>query len=637
MSYIQEGFKSWWNLVRFIAYFFSLRISFSSLFAGWQRDTADEREEWWERIILRLILIAWGFIIRSVVIIVGVIALIAAVPFLPILIILPIRLSYERLIRVGAIGKSWAYGNTPTLHKYGQVLYRGADKKIYGRDATIELMTMALSRQEHNNVLLVGAPGSGRETLVAQFAKNVYRGLVPDRLKNKQVIEVPLEGTPEARLEKMLDEAVTAGNVILVLHDPEKYDGMLSRIEPLLAAPELEVIVITTNEKYHSVWKKHEEIIRYFERIELESLKTEDTLAFIRELAAERYSGVKFGEGVFEEIVKRTDELQHQSTQPEKSIHLLENLAVNAKEVTVNDVQRVISEMTGVPVGAIDRDEKQILLNLEEVLRTEIVGQDGAVRDVAAALRRARAGIGSKEKPIGTFLFLGPTGSGKTHTGKTLARHYFGADGSMARFDMSEFALADTASSFIERLAISVEEQPFGLLFLDELEKADRVIWNTLLQVLDEGRLTTQEGRVVSFQNNIIIATSNAGTDFLEQNPESDKKALVQHLVAEHIFSPEFLNRFDDVVVFRPLTPKDAESVARLLLIELNARLSAERGVTVRATDGLIQELVNIGYSKEQGARALRRTVQDKIENYVADAILKDAAPPGTEITIEHL
>lgn len=635
-SFLRSGFRSWWNVVCFIAYFFSIGILLKTLFSGWRRDSSSERE-WWERLILDAIIIIIGLIIRLVIIALGLVALLFSLPLLPILLIIPIRFSYERLVTIGSIGKSWAYGGSPVLHRYGRALYRGPDKKLYGRGETLDFIIRVLSRDDQDNVLIVGAPGSGRETLVAQFAKSVYRGLVPPRLRNREVIEIPLADMPASALAKIFDEARVAGNIILVLRDLEKYDGMFERIMPLLAAPELEIIAITSLEGYHAAWKQNADIMRYFERVEVPPLEHKDTLAFLADTARERYGDVHFEDGALEEIVRRTDELIQHVPQPEKSIDLLETLVANAEEVTIRDVHRILSQETGVPVGTLERDEKQILLHLEDMLRTEIVGQEEAVCDIASALRRARAGVASREKPIGTFLFLGPTGSGKTHTGKMLAKHYFGGDGNMVRFDMSEFAIEESAAMFIERLAVAIEEQPFGLLFFDELEKAHRAVWNILLQVLDEGRLSTRVGRTISFKNNIIIATSNAGTALIQKNPQTTKDDLMQYLIRERLFSPEFLNRFDDIVVFRALSKQDSEAVTRLLLQELNVRLLRERGVSVQITDTLVRALVETGYSEENGARALRRAVQEKVENAVAEMILKDQAPLGTALVIEQL
>lgn len=637
LSYVHSGFRSWWNVVRFIAYFFSFKILFKTLFAGWMRDSSDERKEWWERMVLGVIITLIGFFIRLIVLTLGLFVLVCSIPLLPILLIIPIRFSYEQLVKIGSIGKSWSYGGSSTLHKYGVPLYRGPDKKLYGREETVTLIARVLSRDDNDNVLLVGDPGAGKETLVTQFAKNVYRGLVPPKLQNREVIELRLADMSMDVLQKMFDEAMKAGNIVLVLHDLEKHEEMFGYLMPLFPAPELEIIAITSFEGYHTVWKQHAEVMRYFERVEVPPLKDEETLAFLKDMVIERYAKIHFEEGVLEEVIRRTNELVQHALQPGKSVDLIEDLVVNAKEVTIKDVHRVLSQETGVPIGALERDEKQILLQLEDVLRTEIIGQEEAVHDIASALRRARTGIASKEKPIGTFLFLGPTGSGKTHTGKMLAKHYFGSTGSMVRFDMSEFANEESTPAFIERLTVSVEEQPFGLLFFDELEKANRAIWNTLLQVLDEGRLSTQNGRTVSFKNNIIIATSNAGTVLIQQNPQTTKDELMRSIIQERLFSPEFLNRFDDIVLFHPLSKQDSEAVTRLLLEELNARMLQERGVTVQITDTLVHALVEAGYNEEYGARALRRTVQEKIENIVADMILKDQAVPGTALVIDHL
>ena len=633
LTYLIAGLKSWWNVFRFLLYFFSVKILLTTLFSGWQRDT-NEGRQWWERLILGTVAIIFGVITRLIVLSIGLVALLLSLLLLPVLLVIPVRFSYENLVRIGSIGKSWAYGSSPTLHRLGIALYKGRDKKLYGREETIALMTRILCRKEKDNVLLVSEPGVGKETMLSQFAKDVYRGLVPAELRNRQVIEIPIADMPIETLKRMFAEARTAGNIIAVLHEPEKYQGMLDEILPLLAASELQVIAVTSFDGYVGSWKEREDVLRFFEKVDVPPLSAAQTTELLGDYVRDAYRAVRFEEGVLEEIVRRTDELIQAKPQPEKSLDLLHELVVNAEEVTIKDVDRALSQKTGVPLGVLEHDEKQTLLTLEETLRTEIVGQEEAIHDVAAALRRARTGVASKDKPIGSFLFLGPTGSGKTYTAKMLARHYFGGDSVMIRFDMSEFALPESETAFIARLALAVEENPFGLLFFDELEKADRVIWNALLQVLDEGRLTTGAGHTVSCKNTIIIATSNAGTTLIEEHPETTKEALTAFLIGEHLFSPEFLNRFDGVVLFHPLNREDAAAVTRLLLNDLNDRLLQERGVTVEITDSLVQGLVDAGFDQKNGARALRRAVQDRVENAVADAILHDQAVPGTRLTI---
>jgi len=632
-NYIAARFASWWSVVRFVAYFFSIELLARTLFSGWRRDASPEYE-WWERFILNTLVIVIGLFIRTVVIAVGIVALLCSCALLPVLLIVPLDIRYERLVRIGSIGRSWAYGSAPTLHRLGIALYRSREVKLYGRDETVALMTRILARGEKDNVLLVGGPGTGKETLLQQFAKNVYWGLVPAVLKNREVIEIPIADTPADVLQRMFAEAQRAGNIIAVLHEPEKYPGVLDALLPLLAATELQVIAATSFEGYVASWKGRADLIRFFERVDVPPLTAAATLEFLTDYVREKHRALQLEEGALEEIVRRTDELVQTKVQPEKSLDLLEELAVGAPRITIADIDHLLSQKTGVPLGAIQRDEKQILLTLEDALSKEIVGQGEAVRDVAAALRRARTSVASKRKPIGSFLFFGPTGSGKTHTAKMLAKHYFGGEGIMTRFDMSEFALAESAPAFIGRLTLSIEEHPFGLLFFDELEKADRAVWNTLLQVLDEGRLTTRAGQTVSFVNTIIIATSNAGTALIEEHPGTAKDAFMAFLIRERLFSPEFLNRFDDIVLFHPLSQEDAGVVTRLLLAELNERLMREHGVTVEVTDSLVQELVARGFDQKNGARALRRAVQDRVENAVADALLRDQAAPGSRLTI---
>ncbi|HQT91979.1 MAG TPA: hypothetical protein PL001_08115, partial [Candidatus Kryptobacter bacterium] len=331
----------------------------ATLFSGWQRDTNDGRE-WWERLILGTVTTIFGLVARLIVIVIGLLALLLSFALLPVLLVIPIRFSYEKLVKMGSVGRSWAYGLSPTLHKFGIVLYKGRDKKLYGREETVALMTRVLCREEKDNVLLVGEPGTGKETILSQFAKEVYRGLVPAKLQNRQGIEIPLADTSVATLKQMFTEAQSAGNIIAVLHEPEKYQGMLDEILPLLAAAELQVIVATSFDGYVGSWKGREDILRYFERVDIPPLSDSQTLEFLKDYAGENYRSIRFEEGVLEEIIRRSDELIQRKPQPEKSLDLLEELVVGAKEVTIQDVDHALSQKTGVPLGLLERDEKEV-------------------------------------------------------------------------------------------------------------------------------------------------------------------------------------------------------------------------------------------------------------------------------------
>ncbi len=263
-----------------------------------------------------------------------------------------------------------------------------------------------------------------------------------------------------------------------------------------------------------------------------------------------------------------------------------------------------------------------MLVDLEKIMRSKIIGQDEAVKDVSESFRRLRTGVADPSKPAGAFLFLGPTGVGKTYTAKILAESYFGSKNSMVRFDMSEFSMPDSLGIFSDRLASVIEENPLSLVFFDELEKSNRAIHHLLLQVLDEGRLTRSSGRVASFKDSIIIATSNAGSAEIIANPNIDKKTLMDGLIRGNVFAPEFFNRFSSVVLFKPLNKAEVRSVAVLLLQELGERLMADKQIKLIITDALIDKVAEAGFDPEFGARPIHRAIEDIVENKVADYIV---------------
>jgi len=262
------------------------------------------------------------------------------------------------------------------------------------------------------------------------------------------------------------------------------------------------------------------------------------------------------------------------------------------------------------------------LIGLEEKMRNKIIGQDEAVKDVSESLRRLRTGISDPSKPAGSFLFLGPTGVGKTYTAKILAESYFGHKNAMIRFDMSEFSLSNSVNLFTDRLASVIEENPLSLVFFDELEKANRAIHHLLLQVLDEGRLTRGSGRVASFKDSIIIATSNAGSADIIANPLIDKKTLIDNLIHEEIFAPEFLNRWSGIVLFKPLSEAEVRKVAELMLNEFQERLFEDKKIKLQITDALIDKIASAGFDREFGARPIKRAIEEIVENKVADYIM---------------
>jgi ATP-dependent Clp protease ATP-binding subunit ClpC len=307
-----------------------------------------------------------------------------------------------------------------------------------------------------------------------------------------------------------------------------------------------------------------------------------------------------------------------------------------------------LSEKTKIPIGDIKKEEKDKLKRLEEILHQRIVNQELAVNQIAKAMRRARLGIAKRNKPIGTFLFMGPTGVGKTETAKALAESYYGAEERMIRFDMSEYQGGDAIKMVLGSsetgepglIASAIRKNPFSLLLLDEIEKAHREILNLFLVMLDEGFFTDAFGRKIDCRNLMIIGTSNAGGELIRQEinkgtPEEQLRDKVLDFVQrEGIFTPEFLNRFDAVVVYRPLTKEHLRAVAKLLLGRLNKRLE-EKDLSLKITDSLVEKVVEMGYSPTLGARPMNRVIQDKIEDQIAQRILTGELKRGQEVEVE--
>jgi len=309
-------------------------------------------------------------------------------------------------------------------------------------------------------------------------------------------------------------------------------------------------------------------------------------------------------------------------------------------------VAKIITEKTRIPVGEIEVREREILLNLEDLIHRRIINQEEAVKEVSAALRRSRAEVTARKGPMGCFLFLGPTGVGKTETSKALSEIYFGSEERTIRLDMPEFQSVSDISRLIGSpgeeglLTTKVREAPFSLVLLDEIEKAHPNILNLFLQVLDEGYLTDGLGRKVDFKNSIIVATSNAGylliLEAIKQGVEWSqvKEKLLDELFEKAIFRPEFINRFDAVVVFRPLTKENLLDIAGLLLTKLKENL-AQKDIEFSITDSLKEKIVELGYNPVFGAREMRRVIQDKVENILAQAILSGKLKRGDKVEID--
>jgi ATP-dependent Clp protease ATP-binding subunit ClpA len=618
---MREGIQSWKNLVIYAFNAFSIPLLFGTLFSPWKMDNnAGSHVSILEKVVFYIFSRILGFIARTILIIIGLVFTILAILTFPIFFFLPIKISSEALQNLGSFGASLSYGDTYTLNSHSREVFGSSGDKMYGKEKALRMIERGLSKENNHNKLLVGNAGVGKSTLVSHLGRLGQSGLSFPGIRHHRVVELNTEGLSLLDFDKSLNEAARAGNVILVIENIHLYESLYERLVPYLNMPHLGIIATTDLSNYDQVLKNHPEFLSKFEKVDILETNEEETVAILTNKS--RNLSIHIDKDAIEEIVRLADRLIGNQPEPIKSLLILEELQTLGKKITVTDVRQVVSDKTNIPIGDLGADEKKVLIGLEDSMKKKIVGQDEAVKDVAEALRRLRTGISDHSKPAGSFLFLGPTGVGKTYTAKILAESYFGRKNSMIRFDMSEFSSGSSMTAFTDRLTGAIEEAPLSLIFFDELEKANPLIHNLLLQVLDEGRLTRSSGREASFRDALIIATSNAGSADIIANPVIDKKVLINNLIKDNIFAPEFLNRFNDIILFEPLNQGEARQITVLLLQEFAESLFNDKKITLDITDALIDKISAAGYDPEFGARPIKRAIEEIVENKVAEYII---------------
>ena len=580
--------------------------------------------------------------------------------------------SLENLLRQPPIGRDWIYGYARHLTSFAVNLtdkmeMASPKMRLIRRKKEMDQMEQGLARSGVNNVLLVGEEGVGRENIILDFAEMIAKGRALPQLNYKKVFELNLgliagsskEITDVQNiLTATLNEAVRAGNVILVLKDFHNFIGEISgmgRIDvsevlvPYLKSSSIQVIATTNPVNFHKFIEQRSELTNVLERINVVEPSVDQTIKILEEAvpAFESKQRILITYGAIKEIVSGADKFIRTAPFPEKAFDLLTEVishVVNRKDriITKKEVNEVISQKTGISLGPVAGKEKDKLIRLEEFMHKEVVGQDRAVQVVASAMRRLRTGLSKRGKPAGVFLFVGPTGVGKTLTAKVLAKIYFGSADRMLRFDMSEYQNQESLDRFIGstrnnepgQFVTAVRDNPFSLILLDEIEKADKNIFNIFLQVFDEGHLTDVFGRRINFEQNIIIATSNAGADFIRDlikqglDPSMEKERLIDVLIREHHFKPELLNRFDEIVTFHPLSQEQVGKITTILLDSLSARLK-DQGYLFKPTQDVADYVAKAGFDPQFGARPMERVIRDKVESAIAKKILDGSISKG--------
>jgi len=589
-------------------------------------------------------------------------------------------LNPNQIKTTGGIAKDWASGYTPFMDEYSNDLTdlvnrQDMDMVFKAHKDVIQKIETILARNGRHNVLLLGAPGVGKRNTILGFSREILIGKTLRPLAHKRVVELDINrilagpqgpGALEERLVQIFSQAINAGNVIIFLDQIERLldagkgeAGAVNASQvllPFLSSNRLQLVATTSPGAYHHFTINHPELTDAFEKIEVAEPSAQQILRVLEETATEmeiRYN-MMITFNAIREIIRQGDRLIPNKNFPQKGIDLMDEIGAYCSQaglrvVTREIVDQYLSKKTKIPVGATEENQKVMLLNLEKIIHQEIINQDSAVSQVASSLRRASSGVSRQNRPMGNFLFMGPTGVGKTALSKALAKSFFGSPKNMLRFDMSEYQEIDDIERLIGSetagapglLTSQIAEHPYTLVLFDEIEKANKNILNLFLQLLDEGELTDSFGQKASFKSALIIATSNAGSNFIRQALADGKqmaeiqKDLLNEIQNQNIFAPEFLNRFDGVIAFRSLTLDELKEVVKIQVRDLNKRL-ADKNIVAQLTDGAIVKMALIGQDVEYGARALERAMQDKIENLLANLILTNKISRGQTLIIDE-
>ena len=556
----------------------------------------------------------------------------------------------------------------------------GKIENIIGRDDETSRVIEILCRKTKNNPVLIGEAGVGKSSIVEGLALRINSDAVPKELKGKTIFSLDIgsmmagtkyRGELEARLKKLIQFVTTRDDIILFIDElhqittatgKEGEIGISEMLKPRLARGEMQTIGATTTEEYRKFIEKDAALERRFQPIIVEPPSVGVAIEILngRRDDFEKFHGVHIGQDAIVAAVSLSDRYINDRNLPDKAIDMLDEACSRAKIakqtqssdtkdmplITAESIAEVVSSATGVPVKKLTSDERESLTRIEEELQKHIVGQDKAISYIARAIRRSRAGVADTNRPVGSFMFLGRTGVGKTELCKVLAQYLFNSEKSLIKLDMSEFSESHSVSKLIgsppgyvgyDDAAVvceRVRRNPYCIVLFDEIEKAHPDVYNVLLQILDEGRLTDNRGKTTSFRNAIIIMTSNVGVENLSRSAKmgfggedditkGEEEAVMAGLRKR--FRPEFINRIDNVVVFASLTKQDAVKITEILTDNLAKKLQGI-GITLFTSKAAVQYLVDKGFNSEYGARPLKRLIQTEIEDRIAEEILATQA-----------
>ena len=560
------------------------------------------------------------------------------------------------------------------------------DKLIYGVDSYVDDVIEILSRKYKANPCLVGNAGVGKTSIVYRLVQKILANEVPEEFEDAHVCYIngsvltagtKYRGEFEMRM-KMLMNWASENNVILFLDEihsfinsgkssENSFDTAGNMIKKYLSDGSIKIIGATTYEEYHKSVEQDSAFNRRLQKIDIKEPSVENTINMIKDSLMEytMYHGVNVEESLLENLVNLCNRYIKDQYFPDKAYSILDQVCAKAKLQSKKEVDEelllsVISKNTGIDITKLKNSDRKSLLNLENTISKNLIGQENAIKTVCKAIRRAKAGVREENKPLASFLFVGPTGVGKTELCKVLSREIGLSKESFIKVDMSEFSEKSSISKFIGsapgyvgygeggQLTEKVKHNPYSLVLFDEIEKAHPEIFNSLLQLLDEGRLTDGQGQTVDFTNCIVVMTSNAGygadiigkkklgfgiTEDHKDYREAERVAIRE---LESTFRPELLNRIDNIVIFDKLNKEQCNEIVKLLLNKLSNRLLEEHNIIIKFNTSVIEHITEHGYSDKYGARNLRREIQDTVEDIIADAIISEQLTKNCKCSISY-
>jgi ATP-dependent Clp protease ATP-binding subunit ClpC len=580
-------------------------------------------------------------------------------------------------IRHRFMNRAWTARPTPILDRHSTDLTDLARQQrigfLIGHEVEYDRLVDILSRETKANALLVGEPGSGKETLVAHLAYEIIKDKVPNSLFDKRLVALSIgdliSGASaedvSARVNKIVEEIVSAGNIILYIpdiHNLSKTSGpqYLSAADiliPVITSDAFPVVGATYPKEFKQLIETQTDFANAFEIIQVNEITEDEAIKLLtyESVILENQYRTIISFGAIKQAVILAHKYFRYKLLPSSAEDLLKEALADATQknknvLSIDDIISIAERKINIPIHRADKNEVEKLLNLEKIIHQKFIDQEEAVKAVSRALREYRSGLSRKNGPIAVFLFVGPTGVGKTELSKILAKIQFGSENLMLRFDMSEYQDKQSIFRFIGSpdgkiagsLTEAVIQKPYCLILLDEFEKAHSDILNLFLQVFDDGRLTDNLGRTVDFTNTIIIATSNAHSDFIKTHLEAHTsfEVITEELKKKltDYFKPELLNRFSDIIVFKTLSPSDIAAIAKLQLQDLAETVSETQGINLIFGESVIKKVAELGFDPVFGARPLRSVISEKIRSPLAEKILRGEVVKGQtiEITLEN-